>query len=76
MVDNSDKEKYFLGFYGWDKSTRKYISTEEAESILKMYNFLSMINLIETNYDILINNFFDLYNSLSEISIRNNGVIQ
>ena len=72
MVDNSDKEKYFLGFYGWFKSTRKYISTEEAESILKMYNFLSMINLIETNYDILINNFFDLYNSLSEISIRNN----
>ena len=72
MVDNNDKEKYFLGFYGWDKSTRKYISTEEAERILKMYDFLSMINLIETNYDILINNFFDLYSSLSEISIRNN----
>ena len=53
MVDNSDKEKYFLGFYGWDKNTRKYILTEEAERILKMYDFLSMINLIETNYDIL-----------------------
>lgn len=72
MADNNDNAKYFLGFYGWDKSTRKYISTDEAEKILKMYDFLSMINLIETNYDILINNFFDLYSSLSEISIRNN----
>lgn len=31
MVDNSDKEKYFLGFYGWDKNTRKYILTEEVK---------------------------------------------
>lgn len=71
MTDDNEK-KYFLGFHGWDKRTRKYILIEEGERIFNMYDFLSMINLIETNYDILINNFFDLYSSLSEISIRNN----
>lgn len=71
MTDDNEK-KYFLGFHGWDKRTRKYISSVEADKILRMNEFLSMINLIETNYDILINNFFDLYSSLSEISIRNN----
>lgn len=72
MADEIINEKYFLGFYGWHKNTRKYISNEEANKILEMYGFLSMINSIEENYDIVVNNFFDLYNSLAEISVKNN----
>lgn len=72
MLDETSNEKYFLGFYGWHESTRKYISSDEADKIFETYGFLSMINSIEENYDILVNNFFDLYSSLAEISIRNN----